>query len=146
MAPAPITDALVLVEVAILAALRERITGEVHWEPAPTDTTRRLALPPTNAQWLPLVAIAQHQDDGGRQQPLLNSLGWTGLVVVRVRSRDPERASTGFALAVEAMGALTRTETIALTAIWVKPRPIPTVDQIVTRAGLWRVTLRRAPS
>jgi hypothetical protein len=140
-APAPIVTALDLVEIAVLAALGA--LGPAYWGAAPVDTVGRLRLPESQGTHLARVFVAQHQDGGGQEAPLLGSRGWTGLVTVKVFSASPVAARTGYALAADAMAALTSPAGYALTADWRRPLDLPTIDRIIARAGVWELTLRR---
>ena len=144
MTPAPITTALPLVEDAVLAALNAITPASpVYWGAAPVETTGRLRIPEAQANHIARVYVAQHQDGGGREAPLLGSRGWEGVVTVKVFSASQSRARAGFALAAAAMDALASPAGYALHADWLAPLDLPTIDRIYAAAGRWRVTLRR---
>lgn len=144
MTPAPITTALPLVEDAMLAALGALSpAGFAYWGAAPVDTVGRLRTPEAQPTHLARVYVAQHQDGGGREAPLLGSRGWEGLVTVKVFSASQSRARAGFGLAASAMGALASPAGYVLHADWLAPLDLPTIDRIYAVAGRWRVTLRR---
>ena len=141
MAP-PVTDAIDLVEDVLLPALAST-APLVVWDPAPADVERRLALPATDAQALERVVIGQHQDGGGRRNIHLHSNGWEGLVTIRVRSRSRASARAGLALIVTAMAGLSSPAGYAFHAVWQRPLALPTLNLVYSRAGIWRITIRR---
>lgn len=146
-AAAPIPDALILAEAAVLAALNALSpAGSAHWRGAPVDSTRRLQLAvasPDHPDALARVYVAQHQDGGGQQVELLNRRVWEGLIVVRVLAAAPALADAGFALVPPALAALAPPDGYHLRAVWRRPLDIPPTPPICTRAGVWALTIRR---
>lgn len=139
----PVTDALGLAEDAVLAALAAQgLTAS--WAPASPDLARRMGLPSGHAEHLARAAVCHHQDGGGRASPLLHSAGWSGLITIRVLSRDRAQARAGLALAVTALGALTSPSGYAIRAAWQRPVAIPRTDPLAhVAAGIWQLTIRR---
>lgn len=150
---APVTTALAVVEDAVLSALRA--IGATEGNPTPTaawwnaevpqGTAARLALPATDASYLSRFFVAQHQDGGGQEAPLLNSRGWRGLVAVRCHSRSKTTARAGLELAAVALQTLTPPTGLTLRAAWRRPLALPADGLVFTAAGLWELEARRVP-
>ena len=142
--PAPITTALEVAEAGILAALNALAPiGMADWDVAPVGTVGQLLQLPAATSYRSRVYVAQHQDGGGMQDNRLASAGWSGLVVVRCLSARADYAALGMALIVTALATLTAPAGYALHAQYDRPIAIPVVDTIATRAGQYRVTIRR---
>lgn len=140
----PVTDALGLVEDAILGALAA-VGSARHWEPAPADTMRRLALPGSDPQALASVVVCHHQDGGGQPAALVGSAGWQGLVTVRAFSRTRATARAALGSAVTALGSITSPSGYRISAMWQRPIVIPRLDpSVYVSAGIWLVTARRS--
>jgi hypothetical protein len=140
-APPHIIDALSRMEAVILAALNALTpTNNAHWYVAPPGTAQRMA-----TGGLTRVFVAQHQDGGGAPNPLVNSQGWQGLVAVRCMSRDAAQADSGLSAVALALAGLASPSGFSFITNWVRPIAIPVDNAIYTRAGLWRVSLRRTP-
>lgn len=145
-APAPVTSALALAEDALLTALSALApVGHAHWDLAPTGTVGQLMQPSGNSAYLQRVYVAQHQDGGGQRDRFLSSDGWAGLIVCRCMSASVASAQAGYVLIVGALATLSTAAGYAIHAAFDRPIAIPFADRVYTRAGQWRVTIRRIP-
>lgn len=139
MTPQPVVTAIDILEDAIVAALATLApTGNAWWDAAPAGTVQELA------NGLARVYVAQSQDAGGAQAPLLNSAGWAGLVVVRCLSRDKAVARFGATLAYAAIAGLASPTGYTITTRYDRQIPIPLADKIYTSAAQWAITIRRS--
>jgi hypothetical protein len=144
----PIADALETAEDVILEALQDAVYAAspdtpAFWGVADAGTLGRLALATTATDYVPWCLVAQHQDGGGAQANHIGGTGWRGLVVVKAQSRTDANAREGYAEAVLAMLRLGGALGYQVAAVFDRPIAIPTVDKVYTRAGQWRVTIRR---
>jgi hypothetical protein len=136
MTPTPIVTALELVEDALLAAVSGAVAPAAWGLPA--DSIKTLLGTAGSA-----AAVLQHQDGGGQLDPHLNDGGWTGLVVLKTLSAADADARTAFGLASAALVTAASPTGYRIGFRYDRPIAIPPKDRIYTRAGQWRVTIRR---
>lgn len=137
MSVAPIYSAIRLVRFAITPALVALAGGRgVYWLQAPEGAT------------LPYV-IVQSQDAGGRAEPHLSALGWSGLITVKALANA--NGSGNAALAAEAlmeavatgMDNLTAPVGYDLSVAYERALVIPPLEGVHQAGHIWRVTLER---
>lgn len=145
--PTPITDALETVEDVLLAVLRVAADGPqdtpAYWYVADALTVGRLKKPEDHADHIPWLLVGQHQDGGGAPDHRIGSAGWAGLVVVRSLSASDEGARAGYAAAAARMWAPDSPAGYHVWTTFDRPISVPPLDKIHTRAGQWRVSVRR---
>lgn len=134
----PITAAIDILEDAVTQA-----TGAA-WDVLPVGTVRRLGLPAGDPAHLAAALVAHSQDAGGGLAAHVGSAGWAGLMTLRCYAPTLLRVRAGFAAAATAMDALASPSGYAINAHWQRPLTLPPQDGLLARAGIWRVTIRRA--
>ena len=144
---AAITTALETAEDAILAVLRAIPAGAqetpAFWYVADAGTVGRLQLNADHQDHIPWCLVAQHQDGGGAPAHRIGAAGWAGLVVIRCLSATDANARLGYAMAAAAILDATSPTGLRVSATFDRPIAVPPLDLIHTRAGQWRVTIRR---
>jgi hypothetical protein len=137
MTVVPIYNAIELVRMAIVPALTARSGGRtVYWLQAGEGAA------------YPFVVV-QSQDDGGAGVPNLGSLGWSGLITVKVLAQangnnNPQAAAEALmATIAPGMDALTAPTLYDLSVIYQRPAIVPPSQGVWQCAHIWRVTLER---
>lgn len=137
MSVAPIYSAIRLVRFAITPALVALAGGRgVYWLQAPEGAT------------LPYV-IVQSQDAGGRAEPHLSALGWSGLITVKALAASngsgnaQANAETLMEAVAPGMDNLTAPALYDLSAIYERPIVVPPAEGVWQCGHVWRVTLER---
>ena len=137
MSVTPIYPAIRLVRFAIVPALVARSSGAgVYWLQAPEGAA------------LPYV-IVQSQDAGGRAEPHLSALGWSGLITVKALANA--NGSGNAAGAAEAlmdavapgMDNLTAPAGYDLSVSYERALVVPPLEGVHQAGHIWRVTLER---
>lgn len=127
---APIITSITIVRFAIVAALDPLTTSGVYWLEAPETAVR------------PFVVI-QSQDSGGRGEPRLSSLGWSGLITVKALADTLSAAETLMANVAPGMSALVAPTNYDLTAAYVRPMVLPPSEGVWQCGHIWMVKLER---
>jgi len=134
---APIYPAIRLVRFAIVPALAALASGHgVYWLQAPEGAS------------LPYVVV-QSQDRGGRGEPKLNSMGWSGLITVKALAdangggNAQAAAETLMEAVAPGMDSLSAPVGYDLSVAYVGPVVIPPDSGDWQSAHEWRVNLER---
>ena len=135
---APIYSAIQLVRFALVAALDPLTTAGVYWLQAPEGAT------------LP-YCIIQSQDLGGRAEPHLGALGWSGLITVKALASSQGSANGNTQAAAEAimaavapgMDAIVAPTGYDIAVAYSRPIVVPPLSGIWQSGHLWRVILER---
>jgi hypothetical protein len=127
---APILDSITIVRFAILAALDPLTTSGVYWLEAPETAVR------------PFVVV-QSQDAGGRSEPRLSSLGWSGLITVKALAHTLQAAEALLGAVAPGMATLNAPTGYDMTAEHVRPIVLGPRDGVWQAGHIWLVSLER---
>jgi hypothetical protein len=131
MTTAPIFTAINIVRYSVIVALKALSgTAGVYWLEAPETAVRPFC-------------VAQSQDAGGRGEPHLNALGWSGLITVKALADTLVAAETLMTAVAPAMAVLVPPGGYTMTAIYVRPVVIPPSAGVWQAAHQWEVYLER---
>lgn len=130
MTIAPIITAITIVRFAVVGALDPLTTAGVYWLEAPEGAV------------LPFV-VCQSQDQGGRGEARLSSLGWSGLITVKALATTLSAAETLMAAVAPGMGALVAPTNYDMSVSYVRPVVLPPSDGIWQIGHQWLVSVER---
>lgn len=133
----PIYPAIRLIRFAIVPALAALAGGRgVYW------------LQASEGAAFPFIVV-QSQDAGGRGEPRLSSLGWSGLITVKALAQAngngnaQAAAETLMEAVAPGMDALIAPAGYDLSVNYQRPVVIPPSDGVWQAAHIWRVSLER---
>lgn len=137
----PIYSALQIVRRSLGSALAP-LVGTYQGGPARYwRAPRQGSIPALKAGDLAGLLVYQSQDAGGDQVEYIGEAGWSGQWLIRAHATTQDAAEALIATVPAALVALSAPTGYAVTARFLRPREVPTVDEIYGAGHLYELSI-----